>query len=730
MNEFFLQPGMLYLAAGAVVPVIIHLLRRRQVAVVRFPALRFLRRSTRRSARRTNLKQLLLLLLRIAAIVLLAALLARPRPVGGGRMPNDEIRMPNAAPRVVIVLDDSLSMSYRSGSTAWFERARSSAMEILDGLSAWPGAGGPEVAVTTTGRPVVQFVTDHDEARGRLLALRPTMAGGTCWAALEQAAAALKERADGGASLYLLTDMTRSAWHGLEARRATPLDLGPRAELDIVTVGEEDAANLAVTGVGHEGEPTLQGAVLNLKAELLCVGAAREESVQFEFDGRVIGRRTVRLGPEARGPGETTSVALRVPITSPGHHWGRVSLLNADALPQDDARAFSLTSTRAIRVLCVDADGGGGWTGGSAFFRRALRPWQDEARGIFHVKTVRPEELEREPLGDVDLVALIDTPAPPPKAWERLAAFVSGGGALLVSVGAEADAEGYAAEHVARVLPAGLGRVYRPAPPSGDAPAPGMRIRVVGARHPLTLALDEAGADMGRSTWLAARRIEPSGAAEEVLSFGPDLPALVLGGLGGGRTAVFAGGMGPGWSNFPREPEFVPFCHELALYLTAASAGRPSAFLVGEHVPIRFDPAARPTTVAVTPPGEQEPVLLTPGTTPGRRIFWKTGRPGYYRVKFSGGGDGWEEGFAVNTAPLESDLRRVAAEDVRAAIRAAAVRVHADAAALRAARGASGQWPGSRGGFDPTSLVALLALAACLAEVILANRIYRPSRQE
>lgn len=715
---------MLYLAAGAVVPVIIHLLRRRHVAVVRFPALRFLRLSTRRSARRTNLKQLLLLLLRIAAIVLLAALLARPKRVGGAALRVDA-QGAGAVPRVILVLDDSLSMSYRSGGTAWFERARSSAMEILDGLSAGPGAGGPEVAVTTTGRPVVQFVTDHDEARGRLLALRPTMAGGTCWAALEQAGAALKERADDGANVYLLTDMTRSAWHGLEAHRATPLNLGPRAELDIVTVGEDDAANLAVTGVGHEGEPALQGAVLNLKAELLCVGAAREESVQFDFDGRVIGRRTVRLGA-----GETTSVALRVPITSPGHHWGRVSLLNADALPQDDARAFSFTSTRAIRVLCVDAEGGGGWTGGSAFFRRALRPWQDEARGIFHVKTVRPEELEREPLGDVDLVALIDTPAPPPKAWERLAAFVSGGGALLVSVGAGADAEGYAAAHVARVLPAGLGRVYRPAPLSGDAPAPGMRIRVVGARHPLTRALDEAGADMGRSTWLAARRIEPSGAAEEVLSFGPDLPALVLGGLGGGRTAVFAGGMGPGWSNFPREPEFVPFCHELALYLTAASAGRLSAFLVAEHVPIRFDPAARPTTVAVTPPGEREPVLLMPGTTPGRRIFWKTGRPGYYRVKFSGGGGGWEEGFAVNTAPLESDLRRVAAEDVRAAIRAAGVRVHADTSALRAARGPRGQWPGGRGGFDPTSLVALLALAACVAEVILANRIYRPSRQE
>ncbi|MDP6107265.1 MAG: hypothetical protein QGI33_02375 [Candidatus Brocadiia bacterium] len=39
---------------------------------------------------------------------------------------------------------------------------------------------------------------------------------------------------------------------------------------------------------------------------------------------------------------------------------------------------------------------------------------------------------------------------------------------------------------------------------------------------------------------------------------------------------------------------------------------------------------------------------------------------------------------------LFSDLRRVAAEDVRAAIRVAAVRVHAGTSALRATRGAGG----------------------------------------
>jgi hypothetical protein len=72
------HPELLYLSGAAAIPLIIHLLRRRRLQVVRFPAVRYLHATARKRLVRTNLKYLLLLLLRMALIALLALILARP----------------------------------------------------------------------------------------------------------------------------------------------------------------------------------------------------------------------------------------------------------------------------------------------------------------------------------------------------------------------------------------------------------------------------------------------------------------------------------------------------------------------------------------------------------------------------------------------------------------------------------------------------------------------------
>ena len=116
---------------------------------------------------------------------------------------------------------------------------------------------------------------------------------------------------------------------------------------------------------------------------------------------------------------------------------------------------------------------------------------------------------------------------------------------------------------------------------------------------------------------------------------------------------------------------------------------------------------------------------MMPGTTPGRRLFWRTESPGYYIVDFQRRGSRWSSGFCVNTAPHESDLRMVAESDVRAAIKAGRVAVHKDASTLPTLRleGGMAGW----GGMELTPYLVLLALLVCVAEVFLANRIYPAS---
>jgi len=712
-----INPAMLYLAAAAVLPVIIHLLSRRRTRNVRFPAVRFLRRTARRSMARVNLKHLLLMLLRMALICLVALILARPLLGGAPKEPDRLLTGASA----IIVVDDTLSMNYRRGDVSWFERARNRALEVLGQLPV-----GAEVAVMTTSQPTMQFTRDRVEQRARLTSMRVSFGGGSCWAALDRAAGALRERTAGTRIIYLLTDMTRSAWLGLGetsggAAGKPALDLGESVALEIVAVGDPQASNTAVTRLSHEGEPLIKGAVLDLQAEVLRIGPEAEEVVQFEFDGEMAGTRTVRLPADG-----TEKVSFRLPIEAPGHHWGRVSLLNPDALAEDNARCFSIEVPGAISLLCVDEPADGARreerVSGSHFFRMALSPWEESERGFFSVKTIGLEELAKEQLAGYDVVALLDSPGPSGPVWQRLADFVAGGGGLLISAGPRLLPERYdSSEARGGLLPAAFGEVVS-APGGAEGP---FRMRVVETAHPLVTALQEAGADLGRVALRTCRRLELAETGEEVLSLDVGLPALVMG-RAGGRVAMFAGELGVEWGDFPRRgEEFVPFCQALVLNLAGADGARLTSFVVGQHVPVTFEPSSSPTVVVVTPPGSAEGEELMPGTTPGRRLFWRTERPGYYRVDFQPRGSRWSSGFCVNAAPEESDLRMVAESDVQAAVKAGRVAVHKDTSTLRTPRVAGGTtgW----GGTELTPYLVLLALLACVAEMFLANRIYRAS---
>ncbi len=76
--DIFLRPGLLFGAALAVVPILLHLLMRTKPKKLIFPALRLIQNRRKNNVRRLKLRHLWLLLLRIAVIVLIVLAIARP----------------------------------------------------------------------------------------------------------------------------------------------------------------------------------------------------------------------------------------------------------------------------------------------------------------------------------------------------------------------------------------------------------------------------------------------------------------------------------------------------------------------------------------------------------------------------------------------------------------------------------------------------------------------------
>lgn len=694
----FTHAGALWLCTAAVLPLIIHLLSRQKAKIIRFPGVRFIRRGQRKSFHRTQFKHLLLLLLRMALIALFALLIARPvlhRGAAAGEVGA------HGTPAAVLILDDSLSMSFRGGDATWFDAARNRALELVGQMPS-----GVAAAVLSTSQPHGKLVRDAETVTNRIKTLRAGTRSNSCWNALEAAGEMLRQKGASRRDVFLFTDMTQSAWFGYAHR---VVEMGPDVGLHIVDCADGEAANGSVYELQQEGEPAILGAVLGLKARVLASGAPMTRTVQFELDGAVVERREANLEP-----GAEHTLSFSALLSKSGHHWGRVSFLNPDGLPQDDTRTFTVDVAPEVSVLCIEDAPELSLESVSYFLRLALNPWGEGRRGTFQVRRASPAQLEELSLGPFDVIVLIGAGQVSETGWRRLDAYVSGGGGLLAFLGPE-TADAYRTEPARSVLPAEVGPAVA-APPESP-----FGLRIIKATHPFVAALMDSQAELAEVRYRQCRQVRPTRDAVELMSFGPGYPALVVGEMGG-KVALFAATADERWGNFPSTPAFVPFCHEMGLYLAGRSAAPIKSFPVGAQVPITFQTSRWPTVVYVTAPGAKEPERLLPGTTPGRQTYWKTDSPGYYRVDFERHGEHWQSGFAVNTVPVESRLEKVPFEKIRDRIAAGQVRLVAGASL------AEGQIEeGGRGG-ELTPYVALVALGLLVAECFLANRFHRSAR--
>src|SRR5947207_5017627 len=117
----FIAPFFLPLLALASVPVIIHLLNRRRFQLVEWAPMKYLKLTIKTNRRRLRIEQLILLAVRTLVVVLVILAVARPvmSSNGLGRWLSGRGRTSR-----ILVIDDSLSMGYKSDGRTAFDRAR------------------------------------------------------------------------------------------------------------------------------------------------------------------------------------------------------------------------------------------------------------------------------------------------------------------------------------------------------------------------------------------------------------------------------------------------------------------------------------------------------------------------------------------------------------------------------------------------------------------------------
>jgi hypothetical protein len=363
----FQNPAALFFLPLAALPLVIHLLRHNKARVVPFPSIILLRSTHTKTWKRSRLQEWLLLLVRTIILLLLVLLMAGP---------SLNATLPSwMAPRemtLVLVIDNSASMSAIERDSSDLSQARSSAFNLCSTLS--PDS---RVAVIcgSQGNKILCGLADPAEAARQVRSIEQTELGTDLAGAILKADVLLANAGRTGASIMIFSDLRGNCF----GDNGSPLPaLKSKAHLNLVSSGRE------MTGKNLEWRKVK---FYSLKKRLIIEGKSApglEQSLSLVKDGRM--GYQARIKPDSAG------------YFSAGLGWdgqGQTYLeCSPDDMPLDDRYYLPFNTNDSIDVLLI--------TEGSDILKQAFKALS--AAG-YRLKTENNPSLQDIAASDITVVA-------------------------------------------------------------------------------------------------------------------------------------------------------------------------------------------------------------------------------------------------------------------------------------------------------------------------------------
>ncbi len=331
------QPQYLPLLGFALLPLLVHLLARRQRRLVLFSMTRFLQEVAYQTQGRRWLRELLLLLLRTGAAFF--ALLALVRPYAPLQLP-----LPPAPTAIVLVVDNSLSMQSRDLKTRrqWFEQAKRWCQQAVKGLHA-------DVALLTAERvskPLCSFTASPSQRLRAVQQMQPTFKALDLLAALQAADDLLTTQTAAVKRIVVITDLQSEPFRSLRL----PSLRHPVTVVDVKP--SESMGNGRLTA--RLRFPLDPATNVDIVAELQNLSP---QGLQGELRLLVAGKEVQRI-PVSIAPSGKILRTLTLPIwvMQAADEQGRVQVevhwrSPADALPWDDRVVFTFRAPSRLKVV-------------------------------------------------------------------------------------------------------------------------------------------------------------------------------------------------------------------------------------------------------------------------------------------------------------------------------------------------------------------------------------------
>ncbi len=686
----FLHSIFLVALGAAAVPLLIHLFSRQKVRTIPFSSLDFLKLLQRQKMRKVRLRQLLLLILRTLIVLLVVLAFARPALKGVFSAGLSS----QARTSAVILLDHSLSMGLRTPRGLLFEQAKEKAREVVSLLRE-----GDEVwFVLLSDRPrLVQHAQDFSGLKRAIDEAGLSNGSTNVRSGLLTAADLLSSSRNANKEVYLITDLRRNGWAELADGKPVPFD--ERTTLFLLSVQGSDGRTVSVDDLEFLDRLLETGKSTNIQAAVSNHTDRKWESLvaSLYVDGKRVAQTDLDLEPGLKAMADFAAVFDR-----PGLVSGYVEI-EADDLPADDRRYFSIRIPEKIKVLIVNRIESEAY-----HLQLALNP-SGSSQSLILPTVTTVDRLSQYNLSDFDVVLLSNVPRLSETQLSRLQSSVESGTGCIILLGNDIDPRFYNAE----LLPALCPALLRAPVGSSTDQSSFLSFGAINYSHPIFKGLLSDKSKFESPHFYLSYDMQLAPTTEPVISYGNGRAALAEGRKGSGTVMLFSTAADPAWTNLWRTGIYVPLLYRVVQYLATDLVSLEEKNLVGTVVEkevgsIRLGQQA----VCREPDGDEQAVELK---SVGGRLMFRydhTEETGVYDLLV-----GREPmlGFAVNPDPVESDMGRIDPGQVKELLKNERVHV------LDADANVESSVLATRYGREMWRYCLLAALALMCAEMLIAR---------
>lgn len=438
----FLFPGLVWLGTLASIPIIIHILNKQRHKKLPWAAMEFLLQAIREESRKVQYRDLILMLLRALACLLLALAVARPV----SRLFSGSTGWGTGGKRIVIIVDNSASMSLSSGTETLLEVARRRAMSIVREMPT-----GTSVSIVEGARPAGLLILGENNLLQVEIVIEDIeqkhsdtdIAG-----AMRQTLAAIGEHT-GTVEVFFVTDFQSRVWiTQSEAVNQVLNDMEESRDFYVVPVSFTGARNLAVTDIATDFPVVALDAKFEVEVEVVNGGLKNESN--FTIDIIVGGQRVGSEIVSMLGQGESVKRKFLVQAREAGNRViEAVVNRGRGRLSVDDTRRLVVHAIEGVQVLLVSSGTSDDAFGDNDtdFIDAILNPdiGEDQQSGSFVITKIPASSLSADHIARSDIIVLANVPAIDSSNASALKRHVERGGGLLVFLGDRVNPASYRA---------------------------------------------------------------------------------------------------------------------------------------------------------------------------------------------------------------------------------------------------------------------------------------------